>query len=70
MTLVYKIVAAPEWRAAEAGGVFRGAAIDLADGCTFSVALSRVAPLAFSSDFDPCGISLTCSIQLRDQIHK
>jgi uncharacterized protein (DUF952 family) len=32
MTLVYKIVSAPEWRAAEAEGVFRGAAIDIADG--------------------------------------
>ncbi|MCX7898621.1 MAG: DUF952 domain-containing protein [Methylocystis sp.] len=32
MTLIYKIVSAPEWRAAEAAGVFRGSAIDLADG--------------------------------------
>jgi uncharacterized protein (DUF952 family) len=32
MTVVYKIVAAAEWRAAEAKGVFSGAAIDLADG--------------------------------------
>lgn len=32
MTLVYKIVSAPEWRAAEASGVFDGAAIDRADG--------------------------------------
>jgi len=32
VTLVYKIVAAPEWRAAEAEGLFRGAAIDLSDG--------------------------------------
>jgi uncharacterized protein (DUF952 family) len=32
MNLIYKIVAAPEWRAAAASGVFRGAAIDLADG--------------------------------------
>ena len=32
MTTIYKIVAATEWRAAEAASVFRGAAIDLADG--------------------------------------
>lgn len=32
MTLIYKIIAAPEWRAAEAAGVFKGAAIDLTDG--------------------------------------
>ncbi len=32
MTLIYKIVSAPEWRAAEAEGVFKGAAVDLADG--------------------------------------
>ncbi len=32
MTLIYKIISTPEWRAAEAGGVFHGAAIDLADG--------------------------------------
>lgn len=32
MTTIYKIVSAEAWRAAEAEGVFRGAAIDLADG--------------------------------------
>lgn len=32
MTLIYKIVSAAEWRAAEATGVFPGAAIDLTDG--------------------------------------
>lgn len=32
MTRIYKIISAPEWRAAEAEGVFHGAAIDLADG--------------------------------------
>ena len=32
MTFIYKIVAAPEWRAAETAGAFHGAAIDLADG--------------------------------------
>lgn len=32
MTTIYKIVCADEWRAAEADGVFRGAAVDLADG--------------------------------------
>lgn len=31
-TRVYKIVAAPAWRAAQAKGVFDGAAIDLRDG--------------------------------------
>jgi uncharacterized protein (DUF952 family) len=30
--MIYKIVSLPEWRAAETEGVFRGAAIDLADG--------------------------------------
>ncbi len=30
--LVFKIVATEEWRAAEAAGVFKGAAIDRADG--------------------------------------
>ena len=32
MSRIYKIVAAPEWRAAAALGVFRGSAVDLADG--------------------------------------
>lgn len=32
MTVIYKIISAPEWRAAEAEGVFHGAAVDLADG--------------------------------------
>jgi len=32
MTLIYKIISAPEWRRAEAAGVFGGAAVDLADG--------------------------------------
>jgi uncharacterized protein (DUF952 family) len=32
MSLIFKIVAAPEWRKAEAAGVFRGAAIDVTDG--------------------------------------
>ncbi len=32
MTLIYKIVSAPEWRTAKAASVFRGAAVDLADG--------------------------------------
>ena len=32
MSLIYKIISAPEWRMAEAAGVFRGATIDLADG--------------------------------------
>ena len=30
--LIYKILSASEWRAAEGEGVFRGAGIDLADG--------------------------------------
>jgi uncharacterized protein (DUF952 family) len=30
--LIYKILAASEWRAAEAAGVFKGAGIDLSDG--------------------------------------
>jgi uncharacterized protein (DUF952 family) len=32
MTLIFKIVGAEEWRAAEAVGVFSGAAVDRADG--------------------------------------
>lgn len=32
MNLIFKIVSAGEWRAAEAKGVFAGAAVDLADG--------------------------------------
>jgi|SRR5271165_3390128 len=32
MTLVFKIVAADEWRAAEREGVFAGTAVDRADG--------------------------------------
>src|SRR5271166_2292026 len=32
MTLVFKILATEEWRAAEAAGAFAGAAVDLADG--------------------------------------
>ena len=32
MNLIFKIVSSMEWRAAEAGGVFRGAAVDRADG--------------------------------------
>ena len=32
MTLVFKIVSAQEWRAAEAAGAFAGAAVDRADG--------------------------------------
>lgn len=32
VTIIYKLISAAEWRAAEAAGVFHGAAIDLADG--------------------------------------
>ena len=32
MNLVFKIVSSTEWRAAEAAGVFAGAAVDRADG--------------------------------------
>jgi uncharacterized protein (DUF952 family) len=32
MTLIFKIVATEEWRAAERAGVFEGAAVDRADG--------------------------------------
>jgi uncharacterized protein (DUF952 family) len=32
MDRIYKIVSAAQWRAAEAEGLFRGAAVDLADG--------------------------------------
>jgi uncharacterized protein (DUF952 family) len=32
VTFIYKIVRADDWRAAETEGVFRGAAVDLADG--------------------------------------
>jgi uncharacterized protein (DUF952 family) len=46
MTIIYKIVSAPEWRAAEAEGVFRGAAIDLADGYIHFSATEQVAETA------------------------
>ena len=32
MTLIYKILGAAEWRAAETAGVFRGSGVDLSDG--------------------------------------
>jgi uncharacterized protein (DUF952 family) len=32
MGMIYKICATPQWRDAEREGVFRGAAVDLADG--------------------------------------
>lgn len=32
MSLIYKLLPASEWRAAQAGGVFMGSGIDLADG--------------------------------------
>lgn len=32
MSVLYKIVALSEWRAAESAGIFHGAAIDLVDG--------------------------------------
>jgi len=32
VSLIYKIVGAEEWRTAEAAGVFRGSAVDLAEG--------------------------------------
>ena len=32
MTLIYKILARPEWEAAERAGAFTGSAVDLADG--------------------------------------
>ena len=32
MNLIFKIAGAAEWRAAEAAGVFAGAAVDRADG--------------------------------------
>ncbi|MGJ0508376.1 MAG: DUF952 domain-containing protein [Methylocystis sp.] len=55
MTLIYKIISAPEWRAAEAAGVFHGAAIDLADGYIhFSTAdqASETAAKHFSGQSD------------------
>jgi uncharacterized protein (DUF952 family) len=32
LSLIYKLLPASEWRAAQAGGVFKGSGIDLADG--------------------------------------
>lgn len=46
MTLIYKIVAMPEWRAAEARGVFDGAAVDLADGFIHFSTAEQVAETA------------------------
>lgn len=46
MTVIYKIISAPEWRAAEAEGVFHGAAIDLADGYIHFSAAEQVAETA------------------------
>jgi uncharacterized protein (DUF952 family) len=46
VTPIYKIVAAAEWRAAEAAGVFHGAAVDLADGYIHFSTAAQVAETA------------------------
>jgi uncharacterized protein (DUF952 family) len=47
MALIFKIVGAEEWRAAEAAGVFAGAAVDRADGAIhFSTAAQAPATAA------------------------
>lgn len=46
MTTIYKIISAAEWRAAEAEGVFRGAAVDLADGYIHFSSADQVAETA------------------------
>ncbi len=46
MTLIYKIVSVPEWRAADARGVFDGAAVDLADGFIHFSSAEQVAETA------------------------
>jgi uncharacterized protein (DUF952 family) len=46
VTTIFKIVSAEEWRAAEAEGVFRGAAVDLADGYIHFSAAGQAAETA------------------------
>ena len=46
MTLIFKIVGAQEWRAAEAAGVFHGAGVDLADGFIHFSSADQVAATA------------------------
>ena len=45
-TIIYKICDAAAWRAAESAGVFRGAAIDLADGYIHFSSRDQVAETA------------------------
>lgn len=46
MTLIYKIVSRDAWRAAEANGVFAGAAVDRADGFIHFSSAEQVAETA------------------------
>jgi uncharacterized protein (DUF952 family) len=46
MTLIFKIVGAEEWRAAEAAGVFSGSAVDVADGFIHFSTADQVAETA------------------------
>jgi uncharacterized protein (DUF952 family) len=61
VTTIYKIVSAPEWRIAEAAGVFRGAAIDLSDGYIHFSAKEQVGETAarhFASEPDLLLVSI------------
>jgi len=46
VSLIFKIVSAEEWRAAEAAGVFDGAAVDRADGFIHFSSADQVAETA------------------------
>ena len=46
MNLIFKIAGAAEWRAAEAAGVFTGAAVDRADGYIHFSSAAQVAETA------------------------
>jgi uncharacterized protein (DUF952 family) len=46
VTLIFKIVGAQEWRAAEAAGVFEGSAVDRADGFIHFSGADQVAETA------------------------
>ena len=45
-SLIFKIVSAQEWRAAEAAGVFHGSAVDVADGFIHFSTAEQVAETA------------------------
>lgn len=58
MTLIYKIVSEPSWRAAEAAGVFDGAPVDLADGFIHFSTAAQVEETAAKHFADQSGLLL------------